>query len=342
MNKMRKYSGIRLSILLPAVFSCLPLFSEAQSSEFNYSTGNVKGKNYVGGLIGGISGKGSILRNSFARGSVTGRSDVGGLAGTSDGAVIYSYSTGNVTGDTRTGGLLGSCSGTVTSSYWDTQTSGQSNSAGGTPRTTDPLTYPYSPTVYSGWDFTSVWKADTDPAQNSGYPFLQPSAVYLVSVQVYPPGVGTATGSGYCMANGQVQLTAIPGNNYTFKGWEKNGAVIATKAQFTMTVTENTGLIARFESKTTSVIPVPVQRPSGIKIYPNPVTETLWVDFSMFSDRINMVQIVNPNGQIMKSFCMAEEGNVRKSFPVSDLRPGIYLIIVRGNLSRETGRFVKF
>lgn len=102
-----------------------------------YSSGTVRGTNYVGGLIGenlatvtdsntnttvignnfvgGLAGSnltlfadvGSISR-SFAKGSVSGTSTVGGLVGTNFwGKVLNSYATGNVVGSSNTGGLFG-------------------------------------------------------------------------------------------------------------------------------------------------------------------------------------------------------------------------------------------
>jgi hypothetical protein len=79
-----------------------------------YSTGTVKGKNYVGGLIGsnldfdylyGLFNSSS--RECFSTCTVIGNSGIGGLAGWNCGNLIACYSTGQVSGDSFIGGLAG-------------------------------------------------------------------------------------------------------------------------------------------------------------------------------------------------------------------------------------------
>ena len=92
----------------------LPGLLPAQTSEFNYATGQVKGRNYVGGLIGRVAEKEGVISNSYARGSVTGETMVGGFAGSNSGTIDKAYTTGKVTGNANSGGLAGAGSGTVT------------------------------------------------------------------------------------------------------------------------------------------------------------------------------------------------------------------------------------
>lgn len=82
-----------------------------------YSEAEVDGtSNYVGGLIGSLY-YGSVT-NSYATGNVSGNDQVGGLVGWIDTAsVTNSYATGNVSGNNQIGGLIGQTSGSVTNSY---------------------------------------------------------------------------------------------------------------------------------------------------------------------------------------------------------------------------------
>lgn len=85
----------------------------------SYATGNVIGENSVGGLIGSAS---NFVSESRASGNVRGREDVGGLIGTSYGHIDASRAEGNVIGDTHVGGLAGSVQGydgadSITGSY---------------------------------------------------------------------------------------------------------------------------------------------------------------------------------------------------------------------------------
>ncbi len=77
----------------------------------NYATGDVTGKDYVGGLYG----KGGFVNDIYATGNVTGKDYVGGLIGSDSvtdgsavvGTMITGFATGNVVGDSFVGGLIG-------------------------------------------------------------------------------------------------------------------------------------------------------------------------------------------------------------------------------------------
>ncbi len=80
---------------------------------FNYATGDVTGRDFVGGLYG----RGVRVTSSYATGDVTGKNFVGGLVGVDsvDGidtksivnTLITGYATGTVRGDNFVGGLVG-------------------------------------------------------------------------------------------------------------------------------------------------------------------------------------------------------------------------------------------
>ncbi|GAB5409526.1 MAG: hypothetical protein BalsKO_18910 [Balneolaceae bacterium] len=77
------------------------------SSNFNenYSKGEVKGNNNVGGLFGFTNAK---IHRSFSKAEVTGNNYVGGLVGNTDSFTITdSYATGAVTGNAFIGGMAG-------------------------------------------------------------------------------------------------------------------------------------------------------------------------------------------------------------------------------------------
>ena len=116
-------------------------------------TGNVAGKDYVGGLagkndgavvngcgasnvtggsaVGGLVGWNfEIITGSYATGNVVGASLAGGLVGRNDGAVTNSYAMGNVTASREVGGLVGGNYGRVTNGYAAGRSSGD-NLAGG-------------------------------------------------------------------------------------------------------------------------------------------------------------------------------------------------------------------
>ena len=84
----------------------------------SYATGSVKGRNYVGGLVGYLSRVRVV--SSYAASTVTGNDSVGGLVGfgTNYGRITNSYATGSVMGRRGSvGGLVGWFYGIVASSY---------------------------------------------------------------------------------------------------------------------------------------------------------------------------------------------------------------------------------
>lgn len=84
----------------------------------SYSTADVSGAEYAGGLIGLIEG--TTIERSYATGHVTGQY-VGGIGGYSDGAVIVdSHATGNVT-STHAAGVSGGLIGEVLLNIMDTE-----------------------------------------------------------------------------------------------------------------------------------------------------------------------------------------------------------------------------
>ncbi|PRM96514.1 hypothetical protein CJ667_07750, partial [Aliarcobacter cryaerophilus] len=113
----------------------------------SYSTGNVRGFQRIGGLVG-YNDYGTIS-NSYSTGNVSGTMYTGGLVGTNFyGTISNSYSTGNVTGQFHTGGLVGANdNGTISNSFYDkTKYTGNgvgnnSTHSGVTGKTTQEMSY---------------------------------------------------------------------------------------------------------------------------------------------------------------------------------------------------------
>jgi hypothetical protein len=125
-----------------------------------YSTGTIRGEEFIGGLVGYNDHPNSITDCCYSIASVTGSSYVGGLMGGNDGQVTDCYSAGMVKGDFWTGGLISLNWGSVTGSFWDTQASGCADSAAGKGLTTVQIkakqTY-----MDAGWDFIGEAKNGT-------------------------------------------------------------------------------------------------------------------------------------------------------------------------------------
>ena len=133
--------------------------------EQSYATGNVIGKNGVGGLVG--SSHDGTIRNCFATGAVKGNRSVGGLVGNNSDLVRTSYSVGPVeildtTEVVDVGGLVGW--GEADSSYWNVEFSGLDTSSGGTGLSDAAMKKFES---FFGWD-TEIWTID----EGESYPYL--------------------------------------------------------------------------------------------------------------------------------------------------------------------------
>ena len=91
---------------------------------------NIKGKEYVGALIG-LNESGGDISNIYATGSISGISGVGGIIGAGMFAIANSYVTCSVRGQAQVGGLAGEAGfSTITNSYATSSVTGTSSVGG--------------------------------------------------------------------------------------------------------------------------------------------------------------------------------------------------------------------
>jgi|GEM_PF-2992465 len=137
-----------------------------------FATGTISTDTYSGsgGLIGvfGVGGA-SILSNSYSTVNISGYQYLGGLIGkVISGTVVDCYSIGEVNAYLNNGGLIASNNGSVINCFFDNQTSYIQNSAGGNGESTTAM---QTQSTYSGWDFTNTWIVKPDV--NNGFPQLR-------------------------------------------------------------------------------------------------------------------------------------------------------------------------
>ncbi|WP_257572041.1 S-layer family protein, partial [Janthinobacterium sp. UMAB-60] len=191
----------------------------------NFSTVNVTGNNFVGGLVGNSTG---TINNNYASGAVTGIDGVGGLLGSNVGSVINNYSTGQVTGSTNTGGLLGYNFGSGSSNFWDATTSGIATSATGTGLSTAQMKL-LSTYSAPGWNLASTWivyDTNTYPLLRA---FMTPLQVTFASnaSKTYD-GTNSWAAPGYTYSNPNVSLSGTL--NYGAAGSAVNAGTYAITA----------------------------------------------------------------------------------------------------------------
>ncbi len=92
-----------------------------------YSTGTVTGADNVGGLLGRTF---STVRNAYASGAVSGSQAVGGLVGTNQGTLDTVYASGAVSGSQNVGGLVGMNLSTINNAFAAGAVSGNNNTGG--------------------------------------------------------------------------------------------------------------------------------------------------------------------------------------------------------------------
>lgn len=170
----------------------------------SFSTGEVLGSDFTGGLIGysGLGGTAEVS-DSYSQGRVTGSRFVGSIIGSAqDGTVVNrTYGSAAVSGTTTVGGAFGEVyeDGSPTSAsqtHWNSQESGLLSATGdiiGTPVFTNvtglTTVQMRTSSSFSGWDFSSVWGYQ---CSSSIYPQLRainPNAT-ATSCPLPPPDSG--------------------------------------------------------------------------------------------------------------------------------------------------------
>ncbi|MFW5725054.1 MAG: T9SS type A sorting domain-containing protein, partial [Bacteroidota bacterium] len=68
--------------------------------------------------------------------------------------------------------------------------------------------------------------------------------------------------------------------------------------------------------------------PEGLRVYPNPVDDLLWVEFHNHSGRPASVALTNMHAQQINVRKVIEQGKVMVSFKMKELAPGVYFIRV--------------
>lgn len=83
----------------------------------------------------------------------------------------------------------------------------------------------------------------------SGYSIPEDAyPAYLVSVNVEPPGSGTAQGAFFYKGD-SVTVHARPIGASLFQNWTKDGGIVSTSPDYTFTADKNTTLTANFEAE---------------------------------------------------------------------------------------------
>lgn len=154
---------------------------------------------------------------------------------------------------------------------------------------------------------------------------------YLVTVEINPKDAGEIIGAGAYELNEAVVLKANANDGYRFVGWTENGDVVSTSMQYSFTITRDVDLVANFESYEDIEELTPL-----INFYPNPVDDKLYVVVESEIDEIGVYDIY---GRRQVTETLSHQGDF--SIDVSNLKSGIYIVIIKTSSGIVTKRFVK-
>ena len=158
-------------------------------------------------------------------------------------------------------------------------------------------------------------------------------AIYSVSATISPVNSGEVTGVGAFSYGETVTLTATPNLGYEFENWtSETGEIISGNAIYTFDVTHDTSLIANF--KTSTGINEFIVNRSSVTLYPNPVSDYLYIDVDKTSPFANIgnlnVILFDISGRLAYK-CKTSEGKVN----LSHIPVGFYNVCIECN-----GKFI--
>ena len=158
--------------------------------------------------------------------------------------------------------------------------------------------------------------AESDETNNLIFFGLQvnPSFVSIDAINVPSEG-GTVNGIGDFSAGETVVLVAEPAQSFAFVNWTEDGIEVSTEIRYEFDASEDRNLVANFNR----VVSVDPDRVAAHKVYPNPFTSQLQVEWPDFLQ----LQIMNMSG---KEVFRSDEPTV----DLGELTKGVYLLILTG------------
>lgn len=134
-----------------------------------------------------------------------------------------------------------------------------------------------------------------------------------------------------------VSGTDIVSSSGTGNQWYLNGIIIpganastytpTQNGNYTVEVTDGNGcssVSAPFNVTWVSIIENIFN--SGISVYPNPVTDNFVIELTGVNEKTGNITITNALGQIVKSEILIPANEMKWTFNISDLKPGVYFI----------------
>ena len=130
----------------------------------------------------------------------------------------------------------------------DTQTKTFSSLAVNATTTVSGFQFHFTSGATVGFNYTLHYTAVNGNNTWEGDITVTADQVYTVTVASNNNDYGTVSGGGQYHYGASCTVTATPADGYMFTNWTRNGNVVSTDAEYTITVSENISLVANFAS----------------------------------------------------------------------------------------------
>jgi len=140
---------------------------------------------------------------------------------------------------------------------------------------------------------------------------------HLISLSVINETGGSVSGDGFYSHGEKTTVSATSGNGYKFVGWTENNDTISVNPQFTFIVTQGRQINAIFSPLTNSVN----ELNNTIKIYPNPATDTLYLNFP--DQNISKIQLIDSKGKVVYTDNVVTQN---ETIDLSEIISGLYIV----------------
>lgn len=186
-------------------------------------------------------------------------------------------------------------------------------------------------TANEGYTFVALKENDEVVSEENTYSFVVESDrhfsadfvlnEYTVTLSANPEEGGTLSGGGIYSHGSTAYAIAIPNENYSFKNWTKDGAIVSSNSQYVFEVTEPVELVAHFEyhddvEEVTDNIMV---------VYPNPASDYIKVSGLV---KKTGATIYDLTGKIILKKSLSLDDN---KMDISDIHSGTYIMIIDNN-----------
>jgi hypothetical protein len=323
-----------------------------------FSTGYMKGSTSLGGIVGLNSGD---IVNSFSRGIIVGDEKLGGIVGSlgfGSGIIMNAFASGTILttqmlpSPIYVGGIIGKkiLDHPFTNCFYDYATTGVKTAIGLSSEdmtrsaNTDSMGLSTEDFYNKGLGFP-VGKDDDNPwvIDKNGRPYFywQKASVNNSSVDTTTSFISVSstenstklleTGVRYRLESQREWITQPLGNTsgcFTgeMKGIHKDSIYHCQGYAIDTAYLYYYGDMIRFKSSVTAngIIPPPHSSPLKIKLYPNPVSDILFIESR---SKIDLIRIYNAKGQILSDG--ATTGRKQSHVNVSRFSEGNYLIQIR-------------